>query len=250
MNKYILTGYRWGYNGETIYATGNFIEGEYDSIDKAKEAKLNLDKKRWQNQDLGETNQFFDEDVDLINKVNSFVKEKTGEELFAKPDRRGVTIPSSLNDDEFLEFLDLAKLESYRINKIEKDDAIFHVIWMIQDDEVLSPQESFFFSPSLDELVNLTEIDLFDSLQFNEELLEGSIQDLSNGNGDLEEFLSSSDMFGYDEEYKTIEVLEPEPIEDLYKLNSLLKVPLFKIKSITAEEVKEITREMEGDCYD
>ncbi|WP_444930743.1 hypothetical protein ACJJIF_02880 [Microbulbifer sp. SSSA002] len=251
MSKFVIRGYHWGYNDETFYPCGSYIKTVFDSEDAARAEKIKLERAHWAEVNLGETYQFFDGDEELIDKVNGFVKEKLGFELFTDDDYRDIFVPSALNDDDFAEFLQIADLTAYKLTKFE-DEARFYAIWFNEANEYLMEydecSESLVFGASLDELKKESEKMLSYYFDEHPEILKGDINEITDSPSILKELLDKSAGLTYDTQEKCISINTSRE-SDLFALNELLKKPAFTVKAMSVEELIKIQDELMQEYY-
>jgi hypothetical protein len=246
VSQYIIRGYYWGYNDETFYPCGTFIKSRYYSEEDARKAKLQLEREHWEYTDLGETNQFFDTDEQLINKINEFTQEKLGKILFTSDDRRNVFIPRNLNDNDYEKFLEISNLEAYKLTKFD-DEPRFMAIWFPKNGSYLLEYDecstALVYEATIAELQNkfnhLMEYDIEEYLPS----LKGALGELSESPSLLKSIIEKSKGIRYNEKKNSIDVKHANA-NDLFALNEVLNEQIFEIRTLSIDEIMKIEEEL------
>ncbi|MCK5697842.1 MAG: hypothetical protein KAI02_06750 [Gammaproteobacteria bacterium] len=238
---FILRGFHWGYNDETFYPCGNYIKSTFTDQIKAEKALLSLERSHWQDMDLGETYQFFDTDQPLIDRINKFTLQKCGSPLFTDDDRRDVFIPTTLSDDDFMEFLKIAHLKAFKLTKFE-DDQKFYSLFFPDEQEYLKIYDegsvALVYSESLEQLKNEAESEL--EYHWDEPLkLTGELSALSDSPNLLKTLIDTQKGLNYKADKKLLSI-KSDHVDALFSVNELLKQPLFEIKTLSVDEIKAL----------
>jgi len=242
---FIIRGFHWGYNDETYYPCGNYIKSTFMSEVQAQKELTRLERSHWQDMDLGETYQFFDTDQPLINRVNKFINEKCGQPLFTDDDRRDTFIPSTLSDEDFTEFLKISSLKAFKLIKFEENQK-FYAIFLSDDQDYLKEYDegstALVYSESIDQLKEEAESEL--EYHWDESIiLKGELSELSDTPIIFKTLINNNKAIKYNEKKKHLTV-KSDNVEALFSVNELLNKPLFEIKTLTIDEVKELESEL------
>lgn len=244
-SRYVIRGYHWGYNDETFYPCGSYIRTIFENEAEAKAALIELERHHWENCDLGETNAFFDPNPELVDRANSFIKERLGKPLFVDDDPRGTYVPQELSDEDFLEFLRLAELNAYKLTKFD-DSARAYAIWFQSEGDYLKVFEEYFtaliWGASIEELKKAAMDELY--YKADELVAKGSLEELTDNPELLKRLIETSEGLSYDEDAQELATDAYDP-DSLFAVNELLKKPFFEIRSLTLDEVLELEAELE-----
>lgn len=243
---FVIRGFHWGYNDEVYYPCGNYIKSTFSDEAKAQKKCLSLERSHWSDMDLGETGEFFDTDEALIKRVNKFITEKCGKPLFTDDDRRDTFIPSSLNDEDFAEFLKISGLQAFKLTKFD-DTSRFYAIYFPDEEDYLKIYDesstALAYSESIEQLKKESELEYhWDDSPI---VLKGELSDLSHSPTLLKALIDKSKKknLSYQEKSKELKI-NPENPKTLFSVNELLKKPLFEIKTLTIDEVKELEADL------
>lgn len=242
---FIIRGFHWGYNDEVYYPCGNYIKSTFENeIDAIKEI-TSLERSYWMEMDLGETSQFFDTDQKLIDQVNEFVSKKCGKPLFTDDDRRDTFIPSNLSDEDFFEFLKISGLSAFKLTKFETDQK-FYAIWFPDDEDYLKERYEYSETLVYSESIDLLKKEVKSEFEYHWDgaiRLEGELSELSDSPAILKGLIDNNSSFKYKKDKRCL-VIKSDNVDDLFSVNELLKSPLFEIKELTVDEIKEIESKM------
>lgn len=242
---FVIRGYHWGYNDETFYPCGNYIKSTFASEAEAKKTLVALERGHWQQMDLGETNQFFDTDQPLIDRVNAFITQKCGKPLFTNDDRRDVFVPNELNDEDFTEFLRIAGLQAYKLTKFE-DGQKFYAIWFPDEEDYLKEYDECTTALVYEESVEQLKKSAADQLEYHWDdgiKIKGELDQISDTPELLKNLIGSQKGIKYNEQKKKLKI-NPERVDALFAVNELLKAPLFEIRELTIDEVTQMESEL------
>jgi hypothetical protein len=246
LNTYVIRGYHWGYNDETFYPCGSYIESVFTNEDDARKAKLKLEKEYWKHIDLGETQQFFDTNDELINAVNEFTMDKLGNKLFTDDERRDVYIPKTLKDQDYEKFLEIAHLEAYKIIKFDNEPK-FMAVKLLKDGSYLMEHDEC--STALVYEATLLELQKKSNHLFKYQLdeylspLKGTLDELSESPGILKSIISKSKCIKFNESKNVIKI-SAAGADEIFALNEVLKKPIFEIRILSLEEILKIEEEL------
>lgn len=242
---FIIRGFHWGYNDEVYYPCGNYIKSTFENEADAIKEVLSLERSHWKDIDLGETDQFFDTDQNLIDKVNEFVNEKCGKPLFTDDDRRDTFIPNNLNNEDFSEFLKISGLNAFKLTKFDTGQK-FYAIWFPDDEDYLKKHDEYSEALVYSESIDLLKEESDPELEYHWDgaiRLKGELSELSDSPAILKTLIDNNSSFKYEEDKKCL-VIKSYDVNDLFSVNELLKTPLFEIKELTVDEIKELESEM------
>lgn len=239
---FVIRGYHWGYNDETYYPCGQYIKSTFDNEAAAQKKLLELERAHWQEMDLGETNEFFDGDDKLMEAVNKFTLEKCGEALFDGDDIRDAYIPDGLSDDDFKQFLKIAGLSAYKLTKFDNDPQ-FYAIWIREDEDYLKEEDecttALVYAESIDDLKRASADILAYRWDDEKVSIKGELASITENPGILESLISSTKGLAYNANKQQL-TIDTSKTDALFSVNDLLKNPLFEIKTLSLEEVKDI----------
>ena len=236
--NYVVRGYRWGYNDETFYPEGGFIHDVYPDKESADAALVKLERRHWSEMNLHETDVLFDGDPKVIAELNSFLGKKLGVKLDDSDSDYEFFVPKELSDEDFITFLDIAKIHAYKI--IESDgESEFFAIWLPDDEAYLTvgDEEAVVFGVSIEQLKSELKEDpwALTHLAEDSELLEGKLEDISSAPNMLKELIASNKGASYKDGRI---YLDEEDVDLHVAINEMLKVPMFQFKTISVDELR------------
>lgn len=246
--KFVIRGYHWGYNDETYYPCGSYINSVFNDEKTAKKQLIQLERDLWSQLDLGETDAFFNGPEGLAEKANAFIQEKLGKTLFDDTDDcRDSFIPKELDDDSFLAFLKLIELQGHKLTRF-KDESHFYAIWFPRDEAYLLAYdeacESLIYGDSIKDLKSECSEEL--GYHWDDGLtLKGSLEALSESPNLLGALVEKCKRIQFNPNKNELAVSTEEiEIDDLFSLNELLKDKLFEVKTLGIEEVQSLEENM------
>ena len=245
--KYIIRRNEFSYNDEYFSlhsATPSVIKAIYDNKAEAEEAYKSLVVEALYQQDnLYEYNG----DSELAQRAYQFVVDNNiqieleeDETLEDLDDFE--TFPDMSEDDAF-KFAQEAGLLWYLLIEFDDQQPIY-VLWSCKNQQYLEDAYGNIFD-SLNE--DFSDIDDFDLDVFEDDIeeyiIDQDLDDISDSPQLLKSLIEEFDSVEFEEDHHSISSIDIYgiPFTELKSINALLKSPIFEIRKITLEQLKEIT---------
>lgn len=246
MTQYVLRAYCFGYNDENFYICGTRISDVFDNRDDADAAYRKAQLAYLRDIDLGEHEKFFNGDDAYIRKMAAFIQDKTGNNILE--DEGYVSLGSDahteMSDDDLFEFGELGELHAFKLIAFD-DEPVFYALWnSVAEKYCMTFDEGYegpVYGASLDEALKLLD-DHDIQLDWEGFEMQGTLEDLSDNPNVLRQFIDSVDEFEYDEEGNVLR-FEYADTRDVVALNALLREPIFQVRELTVDEIRQIEKE-------
>ena len=247
MTHYVLRAYCFGYNDENFYVCGTRINDVFDNRDKAEAAYRKAQLQYLRDIDLAEHENIFNGDPAYIARLDKYIREKTGDGITGDNEwvDMGTDIHAKLSDDDLFEFGEMGELFAYKLIAFD-DEPVFHTLWNPQEEKYFQVidegYEGLVYGASQDELMKLVE-ERDITLNWDGMEISGTIDELSDNPTLLRQYLETADEIEYDHADNVLRFGYPEA-KVVVGLNALLKAPIFEVRELTIDEVKELEKEI------
>lgn len=252
MTHYVLRAYCFGYNDEVFYVCGTRISEIFEQRKKAEAAYRKAQVDYLRDIDLGEHEKFFDGDDAYIRKMDEFIHAKIGKHIVDDSGYVdiGTGIHTELSDDDLFEFGETGELHAYKLIAFD-NEPVFHVLWNPEREQYFHTIDEGFeglvYGTSRDELMKLIEGHNV-CLDWSEWERSGTPEELSDNPTLLRKLIDTTDEFEFDAEADVVRFEDPAT-EQVIALSALLKKPIFEVRELSAEEVRDIEQDV-GAGYD
>lgn len=243
MTTYVIRAKYFGYNDETFYVTGNRIANVFTDQAQAEQTYRQLEIAGAREFELHEEEAFFDASLEELQKYDDFVFSRCGEHIFDDELIEDV-LPTALNDDDTFEFVQLANMQKYQLVCFDEQPK-FYAIWLTEQQKWLKQYDECFegliYEESAEKLKPSLELvfsEYRDGIQLQGELSELSEQPLL-----LKSTIATQAGLSYDEAKQALNIREWDE-DALYAVNSLLKQPIFEIRTVDVEQILELEKSM------
>lgn len=247
--RYIIREAGVGYSDEVYYDVGFKIHDVYDDKKKAENDLRKLQLDRVKQIPLAETSSLFDGEASLLQAVEKFIKEKTGESVLKGGDYLdyGTDMPKGLSDDDWLTLGKMIDTLGFDLVELSGTQMLY-VLWDPAEDEPNKIYEEsgefLIYSQTEDDLIEQAEETLNYSME-DSFTGEGTYEDLSDSPELLKSLVESSKALSYNKDNSSIEIADELNAATLKSLNGLLKTPFFSIKKMSTQQIMKLENEMD-----
>jgi len=248
MSKFVLRSYCFGYNDENFYVAGWQVGKIFDNREEAESTYRKLQVQYLRSLDISEHEYVFDGEKKYLEKIDKWLFEKTGKHVFdGDYVDRDSEVHTELSDEDLLEFGEFAGMHAYKLIEFD-DEPVFYVLYDPRDDDFARFFEEDFEGPiyanSQDELNDLLAQQAY---EMDWEAF-GSFESLSDSPVLLQQLVDSSKGLNYNEGKKRLSIRDPRN-SNAAALNELLKNPIYEIREMDAQSVKNLEDEIMSELY-
>lgn len=244
MTTYVIRANYFGYNDETFYVAGNRIANVFADQAQAEQTYRQLEIQDARDFALYEIESFFDASQEELQKFDDFVFSRCGQHLLENGELIEDTLPDELSDEDTFEFIQLAQMQKYQLIRFE-DQPKFYAIWLPQQEKWIKQYDECFegliYSESPEQLKSSLEL-IFNEYGSGIDL-QGTLADLSEQPILLQSTIAAQAGLSYDAAQNLLKIKIWNE-EALYAVNSLLKQPIFEIRSLNVEEILQLEKGM------
>ncbi|MEG2358613.1 hypothetical protein [Acinetobacter sp.] len=181
-------------------------------------------------------------DIELLQQLNQFCLEHCGQSLFDERGRHEDYIPAALSPDDYFEFAQRANMLRYIVIEVSSD-CLFYLLWMNEEQAYFDGLQGYliesrhpdFSEYDWSELIYAFELLLEDKLRLH------APEMLTNQSKLWEALLSSISAFELDTQRRITAIdIEQLTFTQLSAINSLLKTPIFEIRTLSLQQLQEI----------
>ena len=247
MTQYVLRAYCFGYNDENFYVCGTRINDVFDNRDEAEAAYRKAQLEYLRDIDLAEHENIFNGDPAYIRKLDEFIRTKTGKPIVGDNNwvEMGTDTHTELSDDDLFAFGEMGELFAYKLIAFD-NEPVFHTLWNPQEEKYFQVVDEGFeglvYGKSRDELMTLVE-ERDITLNWEGMELTGTFEELSDSPTLLRQYVDNADEIEYDESDGVLRFCYPEA-KVVIGLNALLREPIFEVRELTIDEVREVEKEI------
>lgn len=245
MKKYALRANCFGYNDENYYICGMSLRDTFDSLEDAQAAYREAQLGYLRDMRLGEHDKIFNGESDFARWVDTFVFEKTGKHIGSEQDGWfgfDMDPPAyhELSDDELYELGEQGGFNGFKL--VEFDDETGMVaLWNPRDEKLVRWTDDYYsgvlYGESTEEVIEFArrhEV-MIDWGYFT---ATGSPEALSDSPALFRSVIDADEYVDYDESDGQLGI-ESASIETVLSLNELLKTPIFELRPVSLEELRE-----------
>lgn len=248
MSSYVLRSYCFGYNDENFYVCGWQVGEIFSDKEKAEVSYRELQLAYLRQLDLSEHESVFNGDQKYLQKIDRYLHEKTGKNVlegdYVDSQRE---LHTELSDDDLFAFGEFADMRAYKLIEFD-DEPVFYALFDPREDEYVKYYDESFEGPvygnSQDEINELI-------AEYAEDMdweAHGSVQELSDNPVLLQQLIDSSKGIKYENSEKRLYLDDPN-VSNVAAVNDLLRKPIFEIREMNTQAIKQLENEMMEDMY-
>jgi hypothetical protein len=247
INKYVIRNFDFGYNDEYSVLDGDLgsIKSVFEDSKSAEDEMKKLTILFLKEEELCNYEPFFEMSNDLFDKLNKFCIEKCGEELDEEFMYSAGLFPEKLIDDDLYQISTITGFKPFRVIQLPEDEK-FIALWLNKLEKYAeSYSTNFLYYSFVEEFFDKLPYEIDDCFpDFSKETYES----LSDTPLLLKKFVLSNPNFIHNEDNNNFTSKSSSfsiysiPAVDIFTLNSFLKNPMFEIRKLTIDEIKEIEK--------
>lgn len=243
---YVICGHHFGYNGEFYYVEGRYIKESFTHKATAVKSYVELEVKAARSFDLSEVESLVGGDMDLLEKLDDFVYQRSGVSICEDYTINwGTHLPKQLSNADVLRFVNMAKMQSYRLLTFEKEP-VFYALWIPEEDNYHfsfnEGMDSLVFSESKQQLANELEC-LVGCHDWRGDHVVGDLATISHSPSRLKQLIHQDSRISYNAKSKELRVTGYE-LAPYKAVNKLLIRPLFEIRALSLDDLRTIERQI------
>jgi len=243
---YVICGHHFGYNGEFYYVEGRYIKESFTDQAKAVTSYTELEVKAARSFDLSEIESLIEGGAELLDELDDFVYRHSGQHICH--DYRiswGTHLPNTLSDADVLRFVNMAKMQSYKLLTFNGKPR-FYALWIAEEDNY-----HFSFNEGMDSLVfNESKEQLATELEclvgchdWRGDRVVGDITVISHSPSLLKQLIHRDRNITYTEAKKELRVTGYD-LAPYLEVNKLLIQPLFEICPLSLDDLRTIDQQI------
>lgn len=246
----------WVIRGSYIYYTGEYfnrayggntaIFGIYDDKQTAESVYEKIEAAAIRASDLNGF-EVFCQGLDNKEKINGYMRSHCGEDMIDSRWLCNDQLMAKLTDAEVVEFANLIEINHYRLDELDKSKVVY-ALWSTQDKQLFTTSDDYspvkfliYFESSKSDFLFFGD-DLMSTFKWRELTLHGTLAELSDNPLELQAVLNDKSSYcKYDETQKELVISMDS---DLFKVNPLLKKPIYEVRPLTLPEVWELEKSL------